>query len=278
MLKNLLIGLDGSVDGRSALELGLRWARRFGARLTGVAVVDEPGILTSGSILYRAGRSWPESSAKTEFETAHHTAQQLLDEFGRRCSETGVECKALEDVGTPFLQILIEAQSSDAVLLGRHTHFDYGFAPEPDQTLGKVIQDSPRPVVAVPPWPGGGRAIVVAYDGSPQAARALYAFQASGLGDEAPIHVVSVGAGLDDVAQRADRAVAYLRLHGLDAAAHPVDATLPVADAVLGTVRHFDAGLLVMGAYGEPVLKEFFLGSTTRSVLKESTVPVFCFH
>ena len=47
MLKSLLIGLDGSEDGRSVLELGLRWAKRFDALAVGLAVVDEPGILTS---------------------------------------------------------------------------------------------------------------------------------------------------------------------------------------------------------------------------------------
>jgi nucleotide-binding universal stress UspA family protein len=30
-----------------------------------------------------------------------------------------------------------------------------------------------------------------------------------------------------------------------------------------------------MGAYGEPVLREFFLGSVSRTILEESMVPVF---
>ena len=40
----------------------------------------------------------------------------------------------------------------------------------------------------------------------------------------------------------------------------------------------FDAGLLVMGAHGQSMLREFFLGSMTRTVLKESSIPVFCYH
>ena len=39
-----------------------------------------------------------------------------------------------------------------------------------------------------------------------------------------------------------------------------------------------DAGMLVMGAYGQSVLREFFLGSVTRMILQECRVPVFCFH
>ena len=102
-------------------------------------------------------------------------------------------CRTLEDVGTPFVQILMEAQRYDLILLGRQTHFDYGSEGEPDETLGKVLPDSPRPGGRrAEDAPASGEAVVVAYDGSLQAARALYAFEASGLGAAREVHVVSV--------------------------------------------------------------------------------------
>ena len=36
--------------------------------------------------------------------------------------------------------------------------------------------------------------------------------------------------------------------------------------------------MLVMGAYGQPVLREFFIGSVTRTMLRGVRVPIFCFH
>jgi nucleotide-binding universal stress UspA family protein len=33
-----------------------------------------------------------------------------------------------------------------------------------------------------------------------------------------------------------------------------------------------------MGAYGQPVLREFFLGSTTRTMLEKSPVPTLLYH
>ena len=83
-------------------------------------------------------------------------------------------------------------------MLGRQTHFRFGWEEEPDVTLSKVLADSPRPVVAVPDEPEDGEAVVVAYDGSLQAARALYAFEASGLGQGREIHVVSVAGDKKD--------------------------------------------------------------------------------
>ena len=123
-----------------------------------------------------------------------------------------------------------------------------------------------------------GEAVVVAYDGSLQAARALYAFEASGLGTSREVHVVSVASDYQEAARRADRAVGFLHLHGIEAIPHPVDTAVSTAEVILRKVRCLEAGLLVMGAYGQPALREFFLGSTTRTVLEESPVPVFCYH
>jgi nucleotide-binding universal stress UspA family protein len=39
-----------------------------------------------------------------------------------------------------------------------------------------------------------------------------------------------------------------------------------------------DVGLVVTGAHSEPVLREFFLGSVARTILKESRVPFFLAH
>ena len=36
--------------------------------------------------------------------------------------------------------------------------------------------------------------------------------------------------------------------------------------------------LIVMGVYGQPVLREFFLGSVTPRLLAESPVPLFLYH
>jgi len=279
MIKSLLIGQDGTGDSHAVAELGLRWAKRFGALAVGLAVVDDTGIRTSQTLCFPGDRDrhWIDP-AQPFLSGSRQRGEMILQQFARRCGEAGVACKTLEDVGTPYVQILIEAQGCDLILLGRKTHFDYGHEGEPDETPGKVIQDSPRPVVAVPETLGEGESVVVAYDGSLQAARALSAFEASGLGLSREVHVVSIAEGHKDAARHAERAVGFLRLHGIEAVAHPVDTHVPTAEAILHKARHLGAGLLVMGAYGQPVLREFFLGSVTRKVLEESPVPVFCYH
>ena len=44
MLRKILVGLDNTKASATASRLGVHWARRCGASLVGLAVVDEPGI------------------------------------------------------------------------------------------------------------------------------------------------------------------------------------------------------------------------------------------
>ncbi len=276
MLRTILVGLDGSEDSDSALELAIRWAKRFDALLVGMGCVDEPGI--HGPEEFLVGEAYFDRLNSDLLAETRTRVEGALSRGALRCAEAGVAFKPLEDVGTPYVQILAEAQRFDLIVLGRQTHFRFGWEEEPDVTLSKVLADSPRPVVAVPEEPEGGEAVVVAYDGSLQAARALYAFEASGLGQGREIHVVSIAGDKKDAARCADRAVEFLKWHRLVALPYPVDSVRPPAEVLLEMIRLREAGLLVMGAYGQPVLREFFLGSTTRTMLEKGTAPMFLYH
>ena len=123
-----------------------------------------------------------------------------------------------------------------------------------------------------------GGEVVVAYDGSLQSARALYAAAFSVLESEAKVHIVSAASARTEAARAADQAIAFLRLHQVDAVPHAIESGGDPATVVLEQADRLRAGLIVMGAYGEPVLREFFLGSVSRTILKESKVPVFLAH
>ena len=76
----------------------------------------------------------------------------------------------------------------------------------------------------------------------------------------------------------AERAIDYLRLHDIKAVAHPVTTHKATAPVLLETAAEHKSVLIVMGGYGQPILREFFIGSVTRSLLAESPVPLFLYH
>jgi hypothetical protein len=94
-------------------------------------------------------------------------------------------------------------------MLGQHTCFHFETQDTPDETLFIVVKQSPCPVVAVPATLPAGRAVVVAYDGSAPATRALHLFQALRLDDAHDVHVVCVDAQQEHAEHWVKRAVTF---------------------------------------------------------------------
>ena len=276
MLRSLLIGLDGSDDGDAAVELGLSWAKTHDALAVGVAIVDDSGILISEEALFAPG--YDRAVLEPLVQVAHHRSGVFLEKFAARCRVLGLRYRSIDEKGTPGVQMVEEAQRFDLIVLGRCTHFDYELSSRGDNTLTRVLKDSPRPVVSVPNAPHQGETVIVAYDGSLQASRALYAFEASGLARSRPVCVVGVAAMRGEAGRFTSRAVDFLRLHDIPAEERPVQTQNHPSQVILDEIRRRDAGLLVMGAYGRPTLKEFAIGSVTSTLLDESTVAIFCHH
>jgi nucleotide-binding universal stress UspA family protein len=284
MIGNILIGLDEPGHATALEDLGIRWARRFGAKLLGLVAIDEPGIRAVeplGAIGGRPG-SDPVYYMGYEYEMTYYRrqAERLLGEFAARCAEAGVPHSEVAMLGSPDEVIEREARSCDLILLPRRSHFRFtaqdGSADEP--LLKRVLKHAPRPVVLVPeePWPEGPA--VVAYDGSPQADHTLSAFLETGLAGSGPVHVVSVSTRAAEAAHRADRARQALAEHRIEATIHAVESWLPQATIILEHIRSIGAGLLVTGARGQPTLKDFFLGHATVTGLLECNIPLFLFH
>jgi nucleotide-binding universal stress UspA family protein len=279
MLQSILVGVDGSCDSLPAIELALDWAKRFDCLLVGVGVVDEPAI--HGPRADSPIRPSYRAAYEQLLAENRRNVDNSLEQLAIRCAEKSVACKLLEDEGVPSERILTEMQRYDLLLLGRKTHFAHGSERHPCQTLEQVLRNTPRPVVVVPKRPAVSECAgtLVAYDGSVQSARALQAFLASGLSVLSPVQVITIDHDSKLKAARiADRAIEFLRFHGVDASPLPVRSSAAPGKLFTTRAAQEHAALIVMGAYGESRLREFFSGSPTCTALKESCVPMFLYH
>lgn len=278
MLRSILIGLDGSEESAAAVKLGIAWAGRTGALLVGIGILDEPTIARAAPVMLGGEPYSDPVIYRQRMHDARGQVEQFLENFALDCARAGVAFKLLEDVGLPSQEILREAQRYDAIVLGTRTRFHFEVQVRTDETLWRVIRDSPGPVVAVPASARHGCGTLVAFDGSFQAVRSLHAFVATGLGKSSPVHVLSVATDRVEAARTAERAIDYLRHHTIVAEAHTLATGQSPAQAILQYADQVDAGLIVLGAYGQPGLKEFFIGSVTGTLLKESQFPLFLSH
>jgi nucleotide-binding universal stress UspA family protein len=278
MLQSILVGLDGSVPSRSAVCLGIEWARYSNALLVGLGIIDAPTICAAETIFSRAGSHPEPTITRRRIVDARRQVEQYLEQFALECAEAGVAAKLLEDVGLPADEIVLEAQRYDLVLLGQETRFHFETHEDWDDTLPRVLKSSPRPVVVVPAVRHEGGPVLVAYDGSLQAARALAEFQATGLASQSVVQIVSIAADRSIAARNAERAVDYLRFHEIRAEPVPIVTGRSTSEVLLEQAAQRNAALVVMGAYGQSALREFVLGSVTRTLLEECPTPLFLGH
>ncbi|MEQ8786993.1 MAG: universal stress protein [Pirellulaceae bacterium] len=277
MLRSILVGLDGSPYSDAALEVALRWARRFGATLLGLGIVDEPTIRDPGGLMIGSGHYKPIVDEQ-HLADARKKVDQFLDHFERRCGEEHVACRRLKETGEPAREIVEEAQRCDLVVMGQQSYFHFETQEGPGETLFDVLRESPRPVITVPRESSASDSIALAYDGSLQAARATQSLVNTGLCEGSDVHVLTVAEDDKDAHSMAARAIEFLGYHGVNATLHAAPESDSTGDAILEQAAKLGVGLIAMGAYGKPAIQDFFFGSTTTTVLKKTTLPLLVYH
>jgi len=123
--------------------------------------------------------------------------------------------------------------------------------------------------------PAVGSRIVLAWDGSVQAARAV--------GAALPFlrlaqQVTVTTAGEADRRVPAEALLAYLARHEVRAQSESFASAAGVGKGLVEQAARLRADLLVMGAYGHSRLRELVLGGVTRQVLVDAALPVFMVH
>ena len=274
MLTSILVGLDGSPYSEVALDLGIEWAKRFDAMLVGLGIVDEPTIRSHEPVPI-GGAAFKLERDEFRMSEARGKVEEFLNQFTQRCTEARVSCKALEDIGMPFKEILRESHRYDLVLLGHETHFHFETADKADETLWRVLRRESRPVVITPPKLKSGSCVLVAYDESPQADRALQVFQASGLDFGQEVVVMSVAASEEVATREAKEAVEFLQSHDMRAKACVRQSGGRPGRVILEEVERQNARMLVMGVSKHTTLRDLLVGGVTKTVLRESPVPIF---
>lgn len=147
-----------------------------------------------------------------------------------------------------------------------------------------VLFHAGRPALIAPPgWTGTGigKRVVVAWDASREATRALSESQPLLAGAER-ITVITVDAkpkmfGHGD--QPGANIAGHLARRGLPADVRNVDSmSRAPAVAILEEAASLDADVVVMGAYAHSRLRELVFGGATRDLLRHANVPLLMAH
>jgi nucleotide-binding universal stress UspA family protein len=278
MLKDILVCLEGSSSSERAIDLGLELGREHGARLVGLAIIAEPDI-RAGSAVSIGGASYKQQRDDTLLEDARQKAAETLAHFQTRCQQVGVATRSLELRGRPAAMILEEMTEYDLTLIGRTANFLFETQVEDGKTRDNVLHNARKPVMVVPEEVAkASHDVLIAYDGSSAAKRAVRAFGDSGMAQGRTIHVASMNDDGEEAWEMASRGVELLREMSISAKPRSLVSALPIADALLDLRRRLGAGLMVSGAYTRARLTEMLWGSVTREMIEKTPVPLFLHH
>ena len=146
-----------------------------------------------------------------------------------------------------------------------------------------MVLHSARPTLILP-YAGRvtslGSKVMVAWDDSPEAARAL-SDALPLLRRAARVQVVAWHETDDDdraLRRRLDDVHRWLMWQGVSAEVAVETTEIGIAEAMLSRAAELEVDLIVMGAYGHARWTERVLGGATRGLLAAMTVPVLMSH
>ncbi len=262
--RDILVHLDGGARDDARIAIAASFVRRFGGRLTG--------------LFARSEHYGPSLVAHRASEALIAAGQIAEHRFA--CATSGLPARFWRLAYGEPAHILAETAAccrlSDLVVLGQH----HASKDAPAELVERMILEAGRPVLIIPSvgeYPTVGEAVMIAWNGSREATRALH--------DAMPILKTATGVEVVTVRPSGgktgpDGAVPplsvldHLATHGVKVTKEVLAAEdIGIMDLLLS--RAFDQGadLLIMGAHGGTQIP-FFKGAGTRHILDHMTLPV----
>jgi nucleotide-binding universal stress UspA family protein len=273
MFKSALLALKPTPAGDALIGPAVDLAFRHGLELTACTIIDR-AVVAPREPVPIGGAALKHDRDEELLTAARRAAQSLANTIAVAAGGRQVIAHAETCEGDTAECLARRVQEHDLLLVGHAAGDDTGN----ESLLHRILRHSPRPAIVFPKQPAAGDEVVVAYDGSYQAARTLATLAYSGLAAGRAVHVVTCHA---DALQAEDIALAacrFLARHGIAASPETARAGKSPGEDLLTLASRHSAGLLVMGAFGKSAVREFFLGSVTRHVLRHLPAPVLLDH
>lgn len=278
MIHQILVGIDGSDYGDTAVQWGMALAKKYAATLHGLHVVDI--VQVESPLLYDL------AGAIGAAPMLHLTGQmqQNLEARGQhlmlRFQET---CEAAHLQGVPHLatgiiptEILRLAADMDLIILGRgglHTLLSKALLGSAVET---IVRRSVIPTLVTTQYYYPATHPLIATDGSPSATAALHTAAQFARLFGLPLRVVHCAPDAASAQACLDDARAQLAAYPI-----PYEVDLCLGNAHEDLVQYLldhNHDMLFLGAFGRRRVVEWVLGSTTQYLLRVCPTPLLLCH
>jgi nucleotide-binding universal stress UspA family protein len=207
-------------------------------------------------------------------ELLREKAEAVAEAFRSRCGEAGVEVEMVLRTGHPIPVLIEEARKAELLILGQKGEHAEFVGEMMGSTVERVCRHTERPCLVTPAEFRPISRILVAYDGSGHAGKALQVAAELSVSISASIVMLSIDEK-GDAKHARDIAEAGARL-AQDHGAH-VETLIVEGKAgptLLQTAEEQGCNLIAMGAFGHSRIREFLIGSAATHVAARSHGPV----
>lgn len=277
MIRSILLALDDTPGACAARDVAFALARRTGAQVTALIVLDRPHTRGAHEAVPLGASAFAARRNEKLAEAVEAEAERVLADA--RIAADGLDFAVIRREEAPETALLAEGCTHDLIVIGRDSTLgreacDDGLSP----TIEALLRDGARPLLVVPPGveasPGLAagealkRPVLIAHDGSLAAMRALHVFALLGLARDQVVKL------LDFTPETSPEALArYLTQHEMRAEAYAVSGD--AHDILLAEAQSLPASLLVLGADHESGIARLIFGSATARLLRASPCAVF---
>lgn len=283
--QTVLACVDASAYADSVCDHAAWAARRMPAAVELLHVLDrrEQGLVRpdlSGSIGLGAKQSLLEELAaldEQQSRLAQTRGRLLLEAATRRVEQADVRHVDARQRHGSFLETVVELEDEvDVVVIGKRGEAADQARSHLGSNLERVVRASVRPVLVVPRAFRPIERVLIAFDGSPSARKAVERVRVRPAFRDLRLRVLLVGADTAAARRHLEWARETLADHGesADFAILPGNPEKVIAEQT--TVQRAD--LLVMGAYGHSRIREFIVGSTTTALVRTCPIPVVLYR
>jgi len=277
-VKTILAAVDNSAWTPVVAEYASDIAQSVAGELLAVFVVDSR--LVEGAFARLLGETLPGSEtleiANTLAAMLERHGDEALDMVASVAERKGVKCEKRIERGRPAQALAAMAPLYDLAVLGSHGSEDDFRTCLMGSTTSELVRITTRPLLVVRKEYKPVRHVLVGYDGSPEATRALDTVVSLAQAAGWQLTII-VAADYEPTGHKL--AAQAKQFRGLGDVQHQVKVLKGEASHVLlEAVDDEGADLVAIGARGRNKLARFLLGSTSDTLLCNASVPVMIFR
>lgn len=278
MIRQILVPTDGSESSLAAADYAISLAQIFKASIRNLFVKDVK-ILT-GPLIHDIGTS---IGGMVPYGTFHQVVREMLEtqadatlnQVEGKCNQASIPCSSEVREGVISHEIVKSADTCDLVVMGKagiHAEWRDVFL---GTTVEFVVRQTHKPVLITPPQYKPIKKMLIAYDGSSFADKALKRGAEIAQHLKLPVTVVCVADKEDESKEPLSKAKTFLESYNLTVNTIAKGGH-DHAGGILEVCNDEDMRIdfLVMGAYGHSKVREMILGSTTVRVMRSTECPI----